>query len=47
MAKIMTMRLRFNFSKLLDRILLYIFRRWSVITLFLMTSGLRHHYVAM
>jgi len=45
MAKIMTMR--FNSRTLLDRILLYLFRRWSVITLFLMMSRLRHHYVVM
>jgi len=37
----------FNFLKLLDRMLLYLFRRWSVITSFLMTSRLRHHYVSM
>jgi len=31
-----------TFLKLLDRTLLYLFRRWSVITSFLMTSRLRH-----
>jgi len=36
--------IRFNFLKLLDRILLYLFRRRYVIT-FLMTSRLRHHCV--
>ena len=30
--------MHFNFLKLLDRILLYLFRGWSVITSFLMTS---------
>jgi len=33
----------FNYLKLLDRILLYLFRRRYVITLFLVTSRLRHH----
>jgi len=37
--------MRFNFLKLLDRILLHLFRRRYVITSFLMTSRLRHHYV--
>jgi len=39
------MTMRFNFLKLLDRVLLYLFQRWYMITLFLMTSRLRHHYV--
>jgi len=39
------MTMHFNFLKLLDRILLHLFRRWYVITSFLMTSRLRHHYV--
>jgi len=38
--------MRFNFLKLLDKIL-YLFRRRYVITSFLMTSQLRHHYVSM
>jgi len=37
--------MRFNFLKLLDRILLYLFRRQYAITSFLVTSRLRHHYV--
>jgi len=37
--------MRFNFLKLLDGILLYVFRRQYVITSFLMTSRLRHHFV--
>jgi len=37
----------FNFLKLLDRILLYLFRRRNVITSFLMTSRLRHQCVVM
>jgi len=39
--------MRFNFLKLLDRILLYLFRRWYVITSLLMTSRVRHHYASM
>jgi len=39
--------MRFNFLKLLDRILLYLFRKRYVITPFPMTSRLRHHYVVM
>jgi len=35
----------FNFLKLLDRILLYLFQRQYVITSFLMTSRICHHYV--
>jgi len=38
-------KIRFNFLKLLDRKFLYFFRRRYVITSFLMTSRLRHHYV--
>jgi len=45
LAKITTMH--FNFLKLLDRILLHLFRRWYVIMLFLTTSRLRRHYVVM
>jgi len=45
LGKIITMR--FNFQTLLDRILLHLFRRWYVITSFLMTSWLRHHYAVM
>jgi len=41
------MTMRFSFLKLLDRTLSYLFRRWPVITSFLMTSRLRHHCVAM
>jgi len=37
----------FNFLKLLDRTLLYLFRRRYVITSFLMTSRLRHHYIVL
>jgi len=37
----------FNFLKLLNRILLYHFQRRYVITSFLMTSRLCHHYVVM
>jgi len=45
-AKITTMR--FNFQKLLHRILLHLFwRRSCVITSFPMTSRLRHHYVVL
>jgi len=43
--KITTMR--FNFLKLLDRILFYFFRRRYAVTSFLMMSRLRHHYVVM
>jgi len=35
--------IRYNSLMLLDWILLYLFRRWSVITSFLMTSWLRRH----
>jgi len=35
--------MRFNFLKLLDVILLYLFRRRYVIASFIMTSRLRHH----
>jgi len=35
------MTMRFNFLKLLERILLYLFQRQYVITSFLMTSRLR------
>jgi len=45
LAKITTMR--FNFLKLLDRILLYLFRLRYVMTSFLVTSRLRHRYVVM
>jgi len=41
------MTTRFNFPNLLDRILLYLFWRWSVIMSFLMTSRLCHHYISM
>jgi len=37
--------IHFNFLKLLDRILVYLFRRKYVITSFQITSRLRHHYV--
>jgi len=37
--------MRFNVLKLLNRILSYLFQRRDVITPFLMTSRLRHHYV--
>jgi len=40
LPKITTMR--FNFLKLLDRILLHLFRRRYVIASFLMTQRLRH-----
>jgi len=39
-------QMRFNFLKLLDKILLYLSRRQYVITSVLMTSRLRHHYAA-
>jgi len=41
------MTMRFNFLKLLDRILLYLFRRQYVIMTFLIMSRLRHHYIVM
>jgi len=41
------MTILYNFPKLLDRILLNLFRRWSVIMSFLMMSWLCHQYVRM
>jgi len=45
-AKIRPTTMRFTFLKLLDR-MMCLFRRRYVITSFLMTSRLRHHYYSL